>query len=158
MAKPNPVPTPNPLTTVPVEAQSTMRSLDEIDASVSRDRSIAGVIAGSLSQLTSEIDATLAEDMRLLKASPPLDVLYRLKSTWQNFDNNLSALARELAARATSLEEERARLDHMNKDLADNAPIGETADTPQPVWQSVQNVVDSVERTRQVTESGRVQF
>jgi hypothetical protein len=85
-------------------------------------------------------------------------VLYRLKSTWQNFDNNLSALARELAARATSWEEERARLDHMNKDLADNAPIGETADTPQPVWQSVQNVVDSVERTRQVTESGRVQF
>src|SRR3981081_415647 len=93
-AKPNPGPTPIPLTAVPVEAQSAMTSLEEIDTSVSRDQSSAGDIAGSLSNLTSEIDARLAEDMRLLTASPSLDVLYQLKSTWQNFGDDLSALAR----------------------------------------------------------------
>src|SRR3981081_4499964 len=85
-AKPSPAPTPIPLTTVPVQAQSAMTSLEEIDASVSRDQSSAGDIAGSLSNLTSEIDATIAEDMRLLKASPHPDVVYGLKRPWQNLD------------------------------------------------------------------------
>ena len=156
-AKPNPAPTPIPLTTVPVEAQSAMTSLEEIEASVSRDQSSAGVIAGSLSNLTSEIDATIAEDMRLLTASPPLDVLYRLKSTWQNFGDNLSALARELAERATSLEEECARLDRTKKTWQATLQSAKQPDTPQPFLQSVQNVVDSVERTRQAAESSREQ-
>jgi potassium efflux system protein len=156
-AKPNPAPTPIPLTTVPVEAQSAMTSLEEVDASVSRDQSSAGDIAGSLSNLASEIDATIAEDMRLLTASPPLDVLYRLKSTWQNFGDNLSALARELAERATSLEEERTRLDQMKKTWQATLQSAKQPDTPQPFLQSVQNVVDSIERTRQAAESSREQ-
>src|SRR5258707_13449966 len=155
--KSNPVPTPIPLTTVPVEAQSAMTSLEEIDASVSRDQSSASDIADSLSNLTSEIDATIAEDMRLLTASPPLDVLYRLKSTWQNFGDNLSALARELAQRATSLEEERGRLDQMKKTWQATLQSAKQPNTPQAFLQSIQNVVDSVERTRQAAESSREQ-
>ena len=156
-AKPNPAPTPIPLTTVAVEAQSAMTSLEEIDASVSRDQSSAGVIAGSLSNLTSEIDARIAEDMRLLTASPSLDVLYQLKSTWQNFGDNLSALARELGQRATSLEEERARLDQLKKIWQATLQSAKQPDTPQPFLQSIQKVVDSVERTRQAAESNREQ-
>jgi small-conductance mechanosensitive channel len=156
-AKPNPASTPIPLTTVPVEVQAAMTSLEEIGASVSRDQSSAGDIAGSLSNLTSEIDATIAEDMRLLAASPSLDVLYRLKSIWQNFGDDLSALARELAERATSLEEERARLDQMKKTWQATLQSAEQPDTPQPFLQSVQKVVDSIERTRQVAESSREQ-
>ena len=156
-AKPNPAPTPIPLTTVPVQEQSAMTSLEEIDASVSRDQSSAGDIAGSLSNLTSEIDATIAEDMRLLMASPPLDVLYQLKSTWQDFGDNLSALARELGQRATSLEEERARLDQLNKIWQATLQSAKQPDTPQPFLESVQKVVDSIERTRRVAESSREQ-
>jgi potassium-dependent mechanosensitive channel len=156
-AKPNPASTPIPLTTVPVEARSAMTSLEEIDASVSRDRSSTGVIAGSLSNLTSEIDATIAEDMRLLTASPSLDVLYRLKSTWQNFGDNFSALARELAQRATSLEEKRTRLDQLTKIWQATLQSAKQPDTPQPFLQSIQKVVDSVELTRQAAESSREQ-
>ena len=134
-----------------------MTSLEEIDASVSRDQSSAGVIAGSLSNLTSEIDARIAEDMRLLTASPSLDVLYQLKSTWQNFGDNLSALARELGQRATSLEEERARLDQLKKIWQATLQSAKQPDTPQPFLQSIQKVVDSVERTRQAAESNREQ-
>jgi small-conductance mechanosensitive channel len=95
--------------------------------------------------------------MRLLAASPSLDVLYRLKSIWQNFGDDLSALARELAERATSLEEERARLDQMKKTWQATLQSAEQPDTPQPFLQSVQKVVDSIERTRQVAESSREQ-
>src|SRR5258708_27962986 len=96
--------------------------------------------------------------MRLLTASPSLDVLYQLKSTWQNFGDNLSALARELGQRAASLEEERARLDQLNRTWQATLQSAKQPDTPQPFLQSVQNVVDSVDRTRHAAESGREQI
>jgi hypothetical protein len=110
-----------------LEAQSALDSLKEIDASVSRDQSTADVIARTLSDLTSEIDPRIGEDTRLLRASPSLDMLYRIKLTWQNFDDKLSALARELTQRAISLGEELAGLKSVEQNLAANAPIGETA-------------------------------
>jgi len=96
--------------------------------------------------------------MRLLTASPSLDVLYQLKSTWQNFGDDLSALARELGQRATSLEEERARLDQLKKIWQATLQSAKQPDTPQPFLQSIQKVVDSVERTRQAAESNRSRF
>ena len=79
---------------------------------------------GQFSSLTQEIDPRLAEDSRLLNASPSLDVLYRMKLTWQDLDDNLSALARELSQSAKSLEEELARLDQAGQGLAGDTPIG----------------------------------
>jgi hypothetical protein len=57
-AKPNPAPTPIPLAKVPLEAQSVLASLQEIDASLSKDQSSADGIARTLSDLTNEIDAS----------------------------------------------------------------------------------------------------
>jgi hypothetical protein len=154
-AKPNPAPTPIPLIAVPAEAQSTIASLQEVDASVSRDQSTAAVIALSLSNLTSEIEANIAEDMKLLTASPPLDMLHQLRNAWQNFGDDLSALGRGLAACATSLEEEHARLEQLSKTWQATLQSAKQPETPQPVLQAVQRVVDSVERTRRAAESGR---
>src|ERR1700726_4512243 len=78
-AKPTPAPTPIPLAKVPLEAQSALTSLQEIDANVSRDRSTADGIGRTLSGLKSEIDARIDDDTRLLTTSPTLDMLYRLK-------------------------------------------------------------------------------
>ena len=66
-----------------MEAQSALASLQEIDANVSGDQSSVDGIARTVSVLGSEIDARIAEDTRLLTTSPSLDVLYRLKLTWQ---------------------------------------------------------------------------
>src|SRR5712675_1713819 len=77
--KPNPAPTPIPLAKVSLEAQSALASLQEIDANVSGDQSSADGIARTLSDVTSEIDARIADDTRLLATSPSLEVLYRLK-------------------------------------------------------------------------------
>ena len=84
-AKPTPAPTFIPLAKVPLEEQSTLASLQEIDANVSGDQSSADGIAHTLSVLTSEIDARIADDTRLLTTSPSLDMLYRLKLTWEKF-------------------------------------------------------------------------
>ena len=154
-AKPTPAPTPIPLAKVPLEAQSALASLQEIDANVSRDQSSADGIARTLLDLTSEIDARIADDTRLLTTSPSLDMLYRLKLTWENFGVRLLVSARELTQHATSLEEQLARLDQLNKTWQATLQSAKQPETPPPVLQSVQSVVDSVERTRQAAESGR---
>jgi potassium efflux system protein len=155
--KPNPSPTPIPLTTVAVESQSAIASLQEIDTSLAEGQSSAGVIVGSLSDLTSEIDARIAEDMRLLKASPSLDMLHRLRSTWQSFADDLSTLAGKLAQHATSQEEEFAHLDQMSQTWQATLQSAKQPDTSPPVLQSGQDVVDSIERTRHAAEAGRAQ-
>jgi hypothetical protein len=105
-AKPTPVPTPIPLAKVPLEAQSALASLQEIDANVSGDQSSVDGIARTLSELISEIDARIADDTKLLATSPSLDTLYRLKLAWDNFGVRLLVSARELTRHATSLEEQ----------------------------------------------------
>jgi potassium efflux system protein len=154
-AKLNPAPTPIPLAKVPLEAQSAFASLQEIEASVLRDQSSADGIARTLSNLTNEIDARIADDTRLLTTSPSLDLLNRLKFTWRNIGDNLSVSARDLTEHATSLEEQLARLDQSNKTWQATLQSAKQPETPPPVLQSVQSVVDSVERTRQTAESGR---
>src|SRR6516165_9871294 len=113
-AKATPAPTPIPLAKVPLEAQSTLASLQEIEANASRDQSSAEAIGGTLSELTNEIDARAAEDKRLLTSSPSLEVLFPLKLAWQSFDVRLSASARALIQHATSLEEQLARLEKLD--------------------------------------------
>ena len=155
LAKPNPAPTPIPLANVPLEAQSVVTSLEEIDASVSRVRSSADAIDGTLWHLTSEIDPRMSEDTRLLRASPSLDRLYWIKLTWQDFGAILSALSRELTQRVTSLEEEIARLDQLDKTWQATLQSAKEVNMPPPALQNVQSVVDSIEQTRQAAESGR---
>jgi hypothetical protein len=112
LAKPNRAPTPIPLAKVPLEVQSALASLQEIEANVSGDQSGAGGIARTASVLTSEIDTRIADDTRLLTTSPSLDILYRLKLTWQSFGVRLLVSDAELTRHATSLEEQLERLDH----------------------------------------------
>src|SRR5262249_25558513 len=154
-AKPTPAPTPIPLAKVALEAQSTRASLQEIEANVSRDQSSAEAMGGTLSELTNEIDARTGEDKRLLTSSPGLEVLYRLKVAWRNFGVRLSVSARELTQHATSLEEQLGRLDKLTKTWQATLQSAKQPQTPPPVLQSVQSVVDSIERTRQTAESGQ---
>src|SRR6516162_983660 len=154
-AKPSPAPTPIPLAKEPLEAESTMASLQEVETNVSRDQSSAETIGGTLSELTNEIDARIADDTRLLTTSPSLEVLYRLKRDWRTFGVRLLVSARELTGHATSLEEQLGRLDKMDKTWQATLQSAKQPETPAPVLKSVQSVVDSVERTGQATESGR---
>ena len=152
LATPNPAPTPIPLGKVALQAQSALASLQEIDASVSKDQSSADGIARSLLDLANEIDARIVGDTRLLTASLSIDLRYWLKITWQNFGDSLLVSARELTEHSTSLEEQIARLDQLNKTWQATLQSAKQLDTPPAVLQSVQSVVESVERTRQAAE------
>jgi potassium-dependent mechanosensitive channel len=149
--------TPIPITNVALEGQSALTSLQEIDASVAKVQSGTDAITAALSNLTSEIDPGMAEDMRLLKASPSLDLLYRMKLTWEDLDGNLSALARELTQSAKSLEEDLVRLDQLDRTWQATLQAAKESATPLPALQNLQGIVDSVEKSRQAAEFARTQ-
>jgi hypothetical protein len=65
--------------------QETVASLQEIEADVAKGPSSADDIARSLLDVTSEIDARITKDTKLMTTSPSLDVLYRLKLAWRKF-------------------------------------------------------------------------
>jgi potassium-dependent mechanosensitive channel len=153
--KTNPAPTPIPLAEVPSQAQSVLDSLQEIEAHVSRDQSSADTISRAVLDLKGEIDTRVADDKRLLTTSPSLDVLYPLKLTWRTFDVRLSASARELGEYATDLEKHLGRLDQLKKIWQATLQSAKPPETPPPVLQRVQSVVDSIERTQEATESGQ---
>jgi potassium efflux system protein len=155
--KSKPTPTPVPIIAVAVEAQSATMSIQVINANLAADKSSVDVIERTLGNLTSEIDARIAEDMKLLMARPSLDVLHRLSNTWQNFDDSLSTLARNLSQHAKTLEETRAHLDELNTTWQVTLGSAKKPDTPEPILQGVQNVIDSVEQTRPAVESLRKQ-
>jgi hypothetical protein len=148
-------PTPIPVAKVPLEAESTLTALQEINASESRNQATADLIAGNLATLKAEIDARMVDDTRLLASSQSLDTLHRQLVTWQNFSDNLSASARELARCATDLDEEIARLDQLEKIWQLTLVSAKQPETPLEVSKRVQSTLDSVELTRKMTESGR---
>lgn len=156
-AKPAPAPTPIPLANVPLEAQSALDALQEIDAIAARDQSSAQAIDGTLSELTKEIDARLAHDRWLLTTSSTLEVLYLLKLAWHGVDVRLSAAARELTQDAASLGTQLGRLDKLNKVWQATLLSAKRPETPPPVLQRVQGVADAVGRTQQAAESGAAQ-
>jgi hypothetical protein len=132
-AKPSPAPTPIQLATLPFELQSAATSLQEIDTSLARIQSSADAIAGSLSNMINELDPRMIEDTRLLSTSPALEMLYRIRLSWQKFSESLSASDRELTRFATSLEERLARLDQLNKTWQATLQSAKESDTPPPV-------------------------
>ncbi|MBV9488684.1 MAG: mechanosensitive ion channel [Verrucomicrobia bacterium] len=156
-AKSTPAPTPIPLVKVPLEAQSALAALQEVDANASRDQSSAEAVDGTLVELTNEIDARIARDRRLLTSSPTLEVLYLLKRAWHSLGVRLAAPARELTQDATSLEEQLGRLDKLNTTWQATLQAAKHPETPPAVLQRVQGVANAIERTRQATDSGRMQ-
>ena len=154
-AKPSSVPTPIPLIKIPLEAQSAVASLHEIEADVSKDQSSADEIGRNLLELTNEIDSRIDDDTKVLSSSPSLDVLYRLKLAWRNFGLRLSVLEVGLTRYAASMEEQLARVDQLNRNWQATLQSAKQPQTPPAVLQSVQSVVDSIERTRQAAESGQ---
>ena len=154
--KPSSASTPIPVLKVASNAESAMESLHEIGAGLANDQTKTSV-ADDLSHLTSEIEARIADDVELLRSNPSLQMLYRLKLTWESFGNKLSAWNSELTRSGTNLEQWLARLDELNKIWQLTLQSAKQAGAPPEVLQRVQVVVDSIAGMRQAVDSRRVQ-
>jgi hypothetical protein len=126
-----------------------------MDATASEVQSIADTVDGSFANLTGEIEPRMAEDTKLLQASPSLDMLYQTKLTWEDFGENLSVISRGLVQRIVNLEEELARLKQLDKSWQATLQLAKQTNVPPSAMQSVQSLIDSIEQTRQTLEASR---
>ncbi len=151
-------PTPIPLAKVPLEAESALAALEEINANQLKDQSTADLITANLAGLSTEIDARNADETRLLGERQSLDMLYRVSVTWQHFRDNLSALNRELTHCASNLEEDISRLDQLTKLWQATLSSAKQPDTPSAVLNRAQSTVDAVAMARKAAESNRARI
>ena len=150
-------PTPIPLARAPSEAEAAFGELRQIEDSLSKDRSSLQATADGLSNLKNEIEARMAEDNRILAGNPSLDLLYRLRTTWQTFGDNLSGSEQDLAQRASNLETQLARLAQMNQLWQTTLQSVAQVAIPPVVLQRVQSVLDAINKAQRGADSDRTQ-
>ena len=152
-----PKPTPIPLASAPSEAEAAFGELRQIEDSLSKDRDSLQATADALSNLKNEIEARMAEDNRILAGNPSLDLLYRLRTTWQTFADNLSSSEQDLAQRASNLETQISRLAQMNQLWQTTLQSASQVAMPPVVLQRVQSVLDEISKAQRAAESDRAQ-
>jgi potassium efflux system protein len=148
-------PTPIPLAKVSSEAEAAFAELHQIDESTSKDKATLESTVSGLSNLTTEIKARMTEDTRILAANPTLDLLYRLRTTWQTFEDNLTNAEQDLAQRASNLGTEITRLSQMNQVWQTTLQSAPQANMPPAVLQRVQSVAGEITKAQQGAESDR---
>jgi potassium-dependent mechanosensitive channel len=148
-------PTPIPLAKVSSEAEAAFAELHQIDEGTSKDKATLDSTVSGLSNLTTEIKARMTEDNRILAANPSLDLLYRLRTTWQTFEDNLANSEQDLVQRASNLETEITRLSQMNQVWQTTLQSGPQVDMPPAVLQRIQSVAGEITKAQQGAESDR---
>jgi potassium-dependent mechanosensitive channel len=148
-------PTPIPLAKVSSEAEAAFTELHQIDESTSKDKATLESTVSGLSNLTTEIKARMTEDTRILAGNPSLDLLYRLRTTWQTFEDNLTNAEQDLAQRASNLETQITRLSQMNQVWQTTLQAGPQVNMPPAVLQRVQSVTGEITKAQQGAESDR---
>jgi small-conductance mechanosensitive channel len=145
---------PIPLSEIASQAESTKKSLRDIEASLSTDQITTSVEKG-LPHLAAEIDLRTAESAKLLAVSLPLELLQRLRLVFQNFGDDLSKWNHDLTEHAKSLDNQIVLLDQLSKIWRSTLQLQETSQMPPEILKRVQSLIDSIGRTRQAVESRR---
>lgn len=159
-ATPSPSPTvaapvPIPLARVPSEAEAAFAELHQIDESTSKDKTTLESTVSGLSNLATEIKSRMVEDTRILAGSPSLDLLYRLRTTWQTFQDNLTNAEQDLAQRASNLEGQITRLSQMDQVWQTTLQSAPQVNMPPVVLQQVQSVAGEITKAQRGAESDR---
>ncbi|MBV9873965.1 MAG: mechanosensitive ion channel [Verrucomicrobia bacterium] len=150
-------PTAVPLVKVPPELESTFGELRQIEQIASTDRTSLESASSGLSDLTTELNARLTEDSRILAGTPSLELLYQLRTGLQTFADGLSNSEQDLTQRATTLGNRIARLSEMNQIWQTTLQSAPQVDMPPAVLQRVQNIVDDIKKSQQTAQSDRAE-
>jgi potassium efflux system protein len=108
-----------------------------------------------LTNLKAELKARMAEDARILAGNPSLDLLYRLRTTWQIYAANLTSSEQDLIQRIANLEDQLTSLKQMNQVWQPTLESAPQVNMPPAILQRVQKVVERINKTKRTAESDR---
>jgi potassium-dependent mechanosensitive channel len=148
-------PTPIALDQVPAETESAVSELHQLEDTLSKARADMDSSNVALTNLKTELKARMTEDERILAGNPSLDLLYRLRTTWQTYATNLASSEQDLIQRAANLEDQLASLKQMNQVWQPTLESAPQINMPPAILQRVQKVVERINKTKQTAESDR---
>jgi hypothetical protein len=152
--KPNPAPTPIPLSEIASQAESTLRSVQSIETTLSTDQ-ITATVEKRLPSLTSEIELRGAEMAKFLAGIVPLESLHNMEIVLQNYRDQLSSWNHDLTERSKILDDQIAQLDGLCKIWKSTLQLPELSKAAPGIPKRLQNLIDLIGRTQEAAESLR---
>ena len=152
-----PAPSPIALADVVTEAQSVSATLREQQTGLNPDQ-ITRVIDENLPILTRQIDESVAEDDRLLDASPSLSSLQSSQGSRQSLANGLAGSEKALSGRATQVSGQITQLDQLNKTWQATLESAKKAAAPPAVVRQIQAVLAMIADTARAAQADQAQI
>jgi hypothetical protein len=101
--KPTAGPTPIPLSEIASQAESTFRSVQNIESALSTDQ-VTATVESRLGPLTNEIELRGNEMTKFLSGSIPLELLHSMEVVLQKYRDQLSSWNHDLTERSKILD------------------------------------------------------
>ena len=152
--KPTTGPTPIPLSEIASQAESTLRSVQNLNSSLTADQ-ITAIVEKRLSPLTREIELRGTEMSKYLGEVVPLELLHSMEIVLQKYRDQLSRWNHDLTERSKILDDQMARLDRLGHIWKATLQAPELSSAAPEIRQRVQNIIDLIGRTRQGAEAHR---
>jgi potassium-dependent mechanosensitive channel len=152
--KPSPESTPIPLSEIASETESTLRTVQTIQATISRDQ-ITDSVQRNLPSFTNEIGLRGAEMSKFLGGVVPLELLHSMEIVLENYREQLSSWNRDLTERSKTLDNQIVQLDRLSQIWKSTLKSPDLSKTAPEIPGRVQSLVDSISRTTQDAKSLR---
>ena len=152
--KPSAGPTPIPLSEIASQAESTFRSIQNIQSTLSTDQ-VTATVEKRLTPLTNEIELRGTEMAKFLTQSVPLELLHSMEIVLQKYRDQLSSWNHDLTERSKILDSQIGRLDGLGKIWRATLQLPELSSAAPEIPQRVQNIIELIERTQRAAESLR---
>jgi potassium-dependent mechanosensitive channel len=153
-AKASPVPTPIPLSEIASQAESTFRSVQNIETTLSTNQ-VTATVERRLPALTNEIAWRGTEMAKYLTGIVPLELLNSMEIVLQKYRDQLSSWNHDLTERAKILDGQIRQLDGLSKIWRTTLQLPELSSAAPEIPQRVQNIIELIDRTQSTAQSLR---
>jgi potassium-dependent mechanosensitive channel len=154
VAKPNAAPTPIPLSEIASQAESTYRSVQSIETTLSTDQ-VTAAIERRLPPLTNEIELRGTEMAKFLTGIVPLELLYSMEMVLQKYRDQLSSWNHDLTERSKILDSQIGQLDGLDKIWKATLQLPELSTAAPEIPQRARSIIELIDRTQHAAESLR---
>ncbi|HTD17611.1 MAG TPA: mechanosensitive ion channel domain-containing protein [Chthoniobacterales bacterium] len=151
-SKPGSAPTPIPIPEIASQADSTFRSVQSIETTLSTDQ-ITATIERRLPALTSEIELRGTEMAKFLGGIVPLELLHNMDLVLQTYRNQLSSWNDDLTERSKILNGQIAQLNRLNGIWKSTLQLPELSKAAPEMPERIKSLIDLISRTEQTAES-----
>ena len=152
--KPSAAPTPIPLSEIASQAESTFRSIKNIETTLSTDQ-ITATVERRLPALTEEVETRTTEMAKFLSGIVPLELLHSMEIVLQKYRDQLSSWNHDLTEQSRILDSEIGHLDGLGKIWKATLQLPELSTAAPEIPQRVQKIIELIDRTQHTAQSLR---